>query len=100
LNKLNQLDATLWKFFIAQRVSNVITFILKSRRLYVGVLFCNDRCLCISVLFVGECLFVRTEINVYEKLCVKLVIYKDHTRTHGQQNIKLLHTNLVPHDPF
>jgi len=22
------------------------------------------------------------------KLCVKLVIYKDHTRIHGQQNIK------------
>ena len=27
-------------FFIAQHVSNVITFILRSRRLYVGVLFC------------------------------------------------------------
>ena len=30
----------------------------------------------------------RLEINIYEKLCVKLVIYKDHTRMHGQQNIK------------
>jgi len=29
-----------------------------------------------------------TEINIHEKLCVKLVIYKDHTRMHGQQNIK------------
>ena len=28
------------------------------------------------------------ENNMYEKLCVKLVIYKDHTRMHGQQNIK------------
>ena len=28
------------KDFIAQHVSNVITFILRSRRLYVGVLFC------------------------------------------------------------
>jgi len=30
LNKLNQLDVTLSKFFIAQHVSNVITFILRS----------------------------------------------------------------------
>ena len=45
-------------FFIAQHVSNAITFIIRSRRLYVGVLHCNDRFLCISVLFVGECLFV------------------------------------------
>ena len=30
LNKLNQLDVTLWKFFVAQHVSNVITFILRS----------------------------------------------------------------------
>ena len=28
----------------------------------------------------------RIEINIHEKLCVKLVIYKDHTRMHGQQN--------------
>ena len=31
---------------------------------------------------------LRTEINIHEKLSVKLVIYKDHTRMHGQQNIK------------
>ena len=30
----------------------------------------------------------RIEINIHEKLCVKLVIYKDHTGMHGQQNIK------------
>jgi hypothetical protein len=31
----------------------------------------------------------RLEINVHEKeLCVKLVIYKDYTKMHGQQNIK------------
>ena len=29
----------------------------------------------------------RIEINIHEKLCVKLVIYKDHTRMHGQKNI-------------
>ena len=28
------------------------------------------------------------EINIYEKLCVSLVIYKDHTEMHGQHNIK------------
>jgi hypothetical protein len=28
----------------------------------------------------------RIEINIHEKLCVKLVIYSDHTRMHGQQN--------------
>jgi len=29
------------------------------------------------------------EINIHEKeLCVKLVIYKDYTEMHGQQNIK------------
>ena len=31
----------------------------------------------------------RIEINIYEKLCVKLLIYKDHTRMYGQQNVKL-----------
>ena len=36
----NQPDVNLWKFFIAQHVSNVITFILRSWRLYVGVLLC------------------------------------------------------------
>jgi len=30
---------------------------------------------------------LRIEINIHEKLCVKLVIHKDHTRMHGQQNI-------------
>ena len=40
LNKLNQLDVTLWKFFIAQHVSNAITFILRSWWLSVGVLLC------------------------------------------------------------
>ena len=30
----------------------------------------------------------RIEINIHEKLWVKLVVYKHHTRTHGQQNIK------------
>jgi len=31
----------------------------------------------------------RKEINIYEKeLCVNLVIYKDYTEMHGQQNIK------------
>ena len=28
----------------------------------------------------------RVEINIHEKLCVNLVIYKDRTRVHGQQN--------------
>ena len=40
LNKLDQLDVTLWKFFIAQHVSNAITFILRSWWLSVGVLLC------------------------------------------------------------
>jgi hypothetical protein len=32
---------------------------------------------------------IYTEINVHEKeLCVKLVVYKDYTERHGQQNIK------------
>jgi hypothetical protein len=31
----------------------------------------------------------RIEINIHEKeLCVKLVMYKDYTEMHGQQNIK------------
>ena len=31
----------------------------------------------------------RIEINIHEKeLCVKLVVYKDYTEMHGQQNIK------------
>jgi len=35
----------------------------------------------------------RIEINIHEKLCVNLIIYKDHTRLYRQQNIKnvLLH---------
>ena len=36
------------KDFIAQHVSNVITFILRSRRLYVGVLFCFGVYWCIG----------------------------------------------------
>jgi len=35
---------------------------------------------------------LRIEINVHKKLCVKLVIYKDHTGMHGQQNIKIIGT--------
>ena len=35
-------------FFIAQHVSNVITFILRSRRLYVAVLFCFGVYWCIG----------------------------------------------------
>ena len=35
----------------------------------------------------------RTEIKVHEKeLCVRLVIYKDYTEMHGQQNIKFSDT--------
>jgi len=38
----------------------------------------------------------RIEINIHEKeLCVKLVIYKDYTRMHGQQNIKFAITASV-----
>jgi len=48
LNKLNQLDVTLWKFSIAQHVSNAITFILRNWRLYVGVLFCYGVYWCIG----------------------------------------------------
>ena len=40
VNKWNQRDVTLWKLFIAQHVSNIITFILRSWRLYMGVLLC------------------------------------------------------------
>jgi hypothetical protein len=33
----------------------------------------------------------RIETNIYEKeLCVKLVIYKDYTDMHGQQNISIV----------
>ena len=35
-------------FFIAQHVSNVITFIIRSRGLYVGVLFCFGVYWCIG----------------------------------------------------
>jgi hypothetical protein len=30
----------------------------------------------------------RIEINIHKKSCVKLVIYKDYTEMHGQQNTK------------
>jgi len=33
---------------------------------------------------------LRIEINIHEKLCVKLVIYDDRTKIHGQQNINLI----------
>ena len=33
---------------------------------------------------------LRTQINIHEKLCVEFVIYKDHTKMHGQQNINLI----------
>jgi len=35
----------------------------------------------------------RIEINMHEKeLCVKLVIYKDYTEMHGQQDTKFYNT--------
>jgi hypothetical protein len=41
----------------------------------------------------------RFEINIYEKeLCVKLVIYKNWTEMHGQQNVKPLQYELEEHD--
>jgi len=30
----------------------------------------------------------RIEINILEKLCVKLVIYRDHSVVHYQQNVE------------
>jgi len=30
----------------------------------------------------------KIELNMHEKLCNSLVIYKDHTKMYGQQNIK------------
>jgi hypothetical protein len=39
----------------------------------------------------------RIEIKLHEKeLCVKLVIYKDFTEMHGQQNIKVIQQNQEP----
>jgi hypothetical protein len=33
----------------------------------------------------------RIQINIHEKeMCVKLVVYKDYTEMHGQQNIKVV----------
>ena len=43
--------------------------------MYVGVLFCNDRCLCISVLFVGECLFVGSLVRGVLILCALDMFY-------------------------
>jgi hypothetical protein len=41
---------------------------------------------------------LRIEINIHEKeLCVKLVIYKDYTEIHGQQNIKICRTEGFEH---
>jgi len=40
----------------------------------------------------------RIEINIYEKLCAKLVIYKNHTKMNGQQNLKFK-TILEPTEP-
>jgi len=41
----------------------------------------------------------RFGINIYEKkkkeLCVKLVIYKNYTEMHGQQNIKFQTTLII-----
>jgi len=39
----------------------------------------------------------RIDINTHERLCFKLVIYKDHTRMHGQQNIKNGNMNTLKH---
>ena len=33
---------------------------------------------------------LRIEINIHEKLCVNLVIYDDHIKMYGQQNINLI----------
>jgi len=40
----------------------------------------------------------RIEMNIHEKeLCVKLVIYKDYTEMHSQQNIKFLRNVRTTH---
>ena len=36
----------------------------------------------------------RIEINIHEKLCIRLVIYKDHIRMHSQQDIKVFMKHL------
>jgi len=62
LNKLNQLYVNLWKLFIVQRVSNVITFIIRSRRLYV-----------VLVVLVREVVLLVTGVVVLVKVAVVLV---------------------------
>jgi len=42
----------------------------------------------------------RIEMNVHEKeLCVQLVIYKDYTEMHGQQNIKETQISIFKENP-
>ena len=65
--------------FIAKHVSNVITFILRSRRLYVGVLFCNVYALA-SCLLVSVYLWVHRCVMCYYNVLwiCSIVIYKSY----------------------
>jgi hypothetical protein len=54
-------------FFIAQHVSNVITFILRSWRLYVGVLFCFGVYWCIGANRTNAAVHTETEQYTYIK---------------------------------
>ena len=73
-------------FFIAQHVSNVITFILRSRRLYLGVLFCFGVYRCIGAVRLEQggirmqvgALLVCTSSQTHESLYYNMVfaIYK------------------------
>ena len=65
--------------------------ILRSWWLYVGVLFCNDWCLCISVLFVVECLFVCLLVAGVLLLCARIVC-----TCIQQQNTSRAHNNNTP----
>jgi len=59
----------------------------------------NFSCMFISILcrlFLFT--FMEIQINILEKLCVKLVIYKDHVKMLGQQNIKLRYDTVHYYD--
>jgi len=59
----------------------------------------NFSCVFISILCrLFPFTFVQLEINILEKLCVKLFIYRDHAKMHGQQNIKLRYDTMYCYD--
>ena len=108
-----ELTFTLWMLHIKYWLSNIRNWILNKSKITIKLIqTCIPDCHVHRVAYTRCCIdtvnspddghiavwnMYIIEINIHEKeLCVKLVIYKDYTGMHSQQNIKILPEPLNP----